>query len=258
MNPNRNNFFAIFLLLVTINVNSQNFHQHSNDSSNLHVCKIIIDSSNFDISIPKYIKEVQDKNNYETIIEISDFRDSIKTIEFDELQIELLSMRASKKNETNSFLLPNSILLLEIDFAVEVSNYCILKKTTSVDSLVTIELMNVYLVNKEIIGYTIYKYYFLFGDFEQSEHTYLKSIEIVGGFDFTITPNPCIDFLTVSNKKEKIVLVELISLTGELILKESNNEFQSKINVQQLTRGQYFVQITNEKGEKKIKKFVKI
>ena len=81
----------------------------------------------------------------------------------------------------------------------------------------------------------------------------------VGKINFQIFPNPCADYLEVylNDTKNMNFQFSILDITGKLILSEKNFiKGDNKINIQNLEKGIYFIQISDGIN-KTVKKFVK-
>ena len=71
-----------------------------------------------------------------------------------------------------------------------------------------------------------------------------------------IYPNPAKDFIAIKNEKTENLSYQIFDISGKLILsgKSKSNE---KIDIQTLEKGNYFLQIQNENGQKENLKLIK-
>lgn len=71
-----------------------------------------------------------------------------------------------------------------------------------------------------------------------------------------IYPNPAKDFIAIKNEKTEDLSYQIFDISGKLIMsgKSKSNE---KIDIQTLEKGNYFLQIQNENGQKEILKLMK-
>jgi hypothetical protein len=72
--------------------------------------------------------------------------------------------------------------------------------------------------------------------------------------NITIYPNPVKNQLTITVENEKIKSIEIINVAGKVIMKENNPT--KTINVSNLSKGLYFIQVQTEKGVG-VKRFIK-
>ncbi|HPX58952.1 MAG TPA: T9SS type A sorting domain-containing protein, partial [Bacteroidales bacterium] len=73
----------------------------------------------------------------------------------------------------------------------------------------------------------------------------------------TVYPNPSNDQLKIETGNEVIKEIILYDLTGKQIKHLLINEINASIDISDLYKGMYFIQIKTEKGEVK-KKFIKL
>ena len=71
-----------------------------------------------------------------------------------------------------------------------------------------------------------------------------------------VYPNPSKDFITIKNEKTENLSYQIFDVLGKIIMsgKSKSNE---KIDIQTLEKGNYFLQIQNENGQKEILKLIK-
>lgn len=81
-----------------------------------------------------------------------------------------------------------------------------------------------------------------------------NSIKTLSAFEFKLFPNPVTEILSVKTK-ERITKVEILSLTGKIIISET--DFNYKINVSELNSGVYFIKLYNSTNKQSISKFIK-
>ena len=74
--------------------------------------------------------------------------------------------------------------------------------------------------------------------------------------EIQIYPNPAKDFITIKNEKTENLSYQIFDISGKLIVsgKSKSNE---KIYIKTLEKGNYFLQIQNENGQKQNLKFIK-
>lgn len=74
--------------------------------------------------------------------------------------------------------------------------------------------------------------------------------------EIKIYPNPVKDLISIESKN-KISTVSIIDLSGKLIQKKIVNSTKTQFNTNNLTKGVYVIEITNDKGQKISKKIIK-
>ena len=77
--------------------------------------------------------------------------------------------------------------------------------------------------------------------------------------NFTVYPNPATDLLNIniSNANFKNLNVSINTVSGQQIMNTNMSGNNTKINIESLSSGVYFVNISNENGLNKTVKFVK-
>lgn len=78
--------------------------------------------------------------------------------------------------------------------------------------------------------------------------------------DFKLYPNPSSDYITIQQEHEDISIrkfnFKIIDFLGRIV-KSGNSKFNEQINIENLTKGNYIIQLETEKREKFTKKLVK-
>jgi len=76
--------------------------------------------------------------------------------------------------------------------------------------------------------------------------------------DIQLYPNPAQDFLTINNTNSKIQTIKMYDAFGKLLLSTLNyNKEDIILNVQNLSKGVYFIKLEDILGQQTVKKFVK-
>lgn len=87
--------------------------------------------------------------------------------------------------------------------------------------------------------------------------TTLSNEENIVENGFYLYPNPTMDFLTINNKSGlEIKGISVYNTIGQLIMEVPNAKSESRVNVQRLTAGHYFVKLETDKGITTVK-FIK-
>lgn len=96
------------------------------------------------------------------------------------------------------------------------------------------------------------------GDIAVFHHSEFLSYNDLSGVVFDISLNPTTNFLniTINNSRFSDYDMKIIDAQGKIILKE-NHFNQQSINIEKLSRGLYFISITDNYGRASVKKFVK-
>lgn len=76
-----------------------------------------------------------------------------------------------------------------------------------------------------------------------------NSKNVVNEYNFSVNPNPTTGFLNIENDKIEEYVVNIFSMTGQLILTEKVFGKSWNGNLSNQTRGIYILTITNEKGQ---------
>jgi Secretion system C-terminal sorting domain len=73
-----------------------------------------------------------------------------------------------------------------------------------------------------------------------------------------IYPNPTNNFITIQNNQRKTenIEYEIVDLTGRIV-KKGKIKFNEDLSIENLSKGNYFIQIETENGEKTIEKLIK-
>jgi ELWxxDGT repeat protein len=112
-------------------------------------------------------------------------------------------------------------------------------------------------------------YLMLYGNIDKGYEPYLVSLEKESGIDvndnvnpintLSIAPNPARDIVNISLKDTKIIQVQLIDLTGKVILDQKNyaNNSSLELNCSNIANGVYLVKVLNEDGNLIVSKMVK-
>jgi hypothetical protein len=76
--------------------------------------------------------------------------------------------------------------------------------------------------------------------------------------DINIYPNPVNNFINIRDLESNLDLIiyNIFSLSGKIIL-SGRISIDSKINVVDLAKGVYFIEIINDKNERGIRRFIK-
>ena len=74
-----------------------------------------------------------------------------------------------------------------------------------------------------------------------------------------IYPNPTSSYLTITNNdaSQTSVKYAIVDLTGRIVI-SGTTAFNEKINIENLSSGNYIIQLNNELGQKITRKFIKI
>ena len=81
--------------------------------------------------------------------------------------------------------------------------------------------------------------------------------EVLDKLDFKIFPNPSFDYIeVVLTKMDRWKRWEIRNIEGEVMLKGKYHDMQ-KIDISSLSRGMYFLKMTDKTGIVRISKFVK-
>ena len=84
----------------------------------------------------------------------------------------------------------------------------------------------------------------------------VASVKETNFAELTVSPNPSENIVNIKTNL-KIDRIELYSLTGASLISQNVNGFQSNLNVQDLSRGVYFLKVQFEDGNSASKKIVK-
>jgi hypothetical protein len=85
----------------------------------------------------------------------------------------------------------------------------------------------------------------LFGDYlAQKASTILLSVEDIEDVDITVFPNPATDYIQVEMSDNKTYQVRILDISGKT-LQQMEFENSTQVNVLELPRGQYILQISN-------------
>jgi hypothetical protein len=74
--------------------------------------------------------------------------------------------------------------------------------------------------------------------------------------EVSIYPNPVSENLFIASAKV-MTEVQVISVSGQMLMKVSVNDFETTINMRQLSAGSYFIKIKHENGQGSVQKFIK-
>ncbi len=72
----------------------------------------------------------------------------------------------------------------------------------------------------------------------------------------TIYPNPSSGNFTVINSTESLVSIEVMDLVGKIVMTSQSKEKNIRLDMESANKGIYFVQITNQAGNKIVRKLV--
>ncbi len=88
------------------------------------------------------------------------------------------------------------------------------------------------------------------------EYQFPLSIESIDNEALKIYPNPFVDYVEIIGIKEKS-RIKIFDINGRLIKKFSNIKTPSKLNLKNFKNGLYFIELINEKNNRKLKRIVK-
>ena len=74
--------------------------------------------------------------------------------------------------------------------------------------------------------------------------------------NISIYPNPSNGNFTITNTSEKSVSIEIMDLVGKLVFQSQSAERYIKLDLADVNKGVYFVRITDQSGNKVVKKLV--
>lgn len=109
-----------------------------------------------------------------------------------------------------------------------------------------------YTITDLVSSYYIVGVVAVYGDMESSvetvDFTYEKAVGInnANAFDFNIYPNPANNWVTISGAQNSSI--QVISVTGNVVLMSDNTEKLAKVNISELSSGVYFIKVTNDEG----------
>ena len=73
-----------------------------------------------------------------------------------------------------------------------------------------------------------------------------------------IYPNPALDFITIKTLSKDYVQAQISDLAGRVEILQSINSFDTKINISNLSTGNYVIKLITKNGNAQIQKFIKI
>jgi hypothetical protein len=82
----------------------------------------------------------------------------------------------------------------------------------------------------------------------------VKSVEIDGGF--SVYPNPVRDNLYVKSAKD-IAEFHVFNMVGQKVYSEKNNSITPQLNISNLSKGNYMLQMIDKNGNASSVKFIK-
>lgn len=97
----------------------------------------------------------------------------------------------------------------------------------------------------------------LFVDDLELDYTPQSVINVISTPSVSIYPNPASDHFKVINSTNSETKVSVYNIAGQKVINTSFNSMQHKINTSDLNEGIYFVQISNQLGNKIIKLVIK-
>ncbi len=81
--------------------------------------------------------------------------------------------------------------------------------------------------------------------------------ELIPKVNFTVSPNPAIDFITIISKKP-IQSINLLGLNGQSVLEDNSNKSNVRVlDISSVHAGIYFISITDNQGNISLEKIVK-
>ena len=124
---------------------------------------------------------------------------------------------------------------------------------------------DLYLLDTEIVGNNLYCYdIYIVKDGNQilskstcTKTETLNTVEIVNTINFSIYPNPAREFLIIkSTELSNSTLAIIYDISGKEILSQTINNGESKIRIDMLKNGVYFLKIKNN-DKMNVLKFIK-
>lgn len=141
-----------------------------------------------------------------------------------------------------------SLSVLSADFNLAETSPCIDAGQHSSIILSTVDYMNLERVNNGIVDIGAIEYI-----------TKNTKIEEVDGISFNIYPNPCKDYLKVGFPEIHSGQINIYSLQGKLLFtKKFHQEIRIQLDIQELSSGIYFLQLSSADHAQQTIQFVKV
>jgi Secretion system C-terminal sorting domain len=160
-----------------------------------------------------------------------------------------------------TFIIENNILYVKGYYDIRgawPANYCQSQNTISYNQQLASNITNI------ITSTNVIKYSSNPNGWEIEENVYTQNFVLNLSNDIQeidkviIYPNPTNNFITIQNNQRKTenIEYEIVDLTGRIV-KKGKIKFNEDLSIENLTKGNYFIQIETENGEKTIEKLIK-